>query len=100
LRIGIPLEEEGEYCTVKEVGLGVYSIILHTPWPQKAMEPTSFWGVVESWGETWLWDNLKTTGDIGWIAEARLLITSILLVLLGNYFFTGSTTVSNKNKPR
>jgi hypothetical protein len=69
-RIGIPLEENGEYCTVKEVGLGVYAVILHKPCPQEVMEPTSFWGVVKSWGDTWLWDNLKITGDIGWIAVA------------------------------
>jgi len=62
----------------------VYTVILHTPWPQEAMEPTSFWGVVESWGETWLWDNLKTTGDIGWIAEA-IQDNSLLAVTDGSY---------------
>jgi hypothetical protein len=57
--IEIPLEEKGEYCTVKEVGLGLYAVILHTPRPQEAMEPTSFWSVVKSWGNTWLWAEIE-----------------------------------------
>jgi hypothetical protein len=48
----------------------VYAVILHTSPPQEAIEPTSFWSVVKSWGNTWLWDNLKITGNIGWIAAA------------------------------
>jgi hypothetical protein len=83
-RIRIPLEEKGEYCTVKEGGLGVYAVISHTPRPQEAMEPTSFWGVVESWGNTWLWDNLKITGNIGWIALA-IWDNSLLAVTNGSY---------------
>jgi hypothetical protein len=48
----------------------MYTIVLHTPRPQVTMEPTSFWDVVESWGNTWMWDNLRITRDTGWIAEA------------------------------
>jgi hypothetical protein len=84
LQIGIPLEEKGEYCTVKEVGLGVYAVILHTPWPQEAMELTSFWGLVKSWGNTWLWDNLKIIGNIGWI-EVAIQDNSLLAVTTGSY---------------
>ncbi len=84
LQIGTLLEEKGEYCTVKELGLGVYAVILHTPRPQEAMEPTSFWGVVKSWGNTWLWDNLKTTGDIGWIAVS-IWDNSLLAIIDGSH---------------
>ncbi len=66
------------------MGLGVHTLILHTPWPQEAMEPKSFWGVVESWGGTWLWNNLKTMGDIGWIAES-IQDNSLLAITDGSY---------------
>ncbi len=48
------------------------------------MEPTSFWDVVESWGDTWLWDNLKITGNIGWIAVA-IQDNSLLAITDGSY---------------
>jgi hypothetical protein len=48
------------------------------------MDPTSFWGVVESWGETWLSDNLKTMDNIGWIAEA-IQDNSLLAITDGSY---------------
>jgi hypothetical protein len=48
------------------------------------MEPTSFWSVVESWGDTWLWDNLKITGNIGWIASA-IRDNSLLAIIDGSY---------------
>jgi hypothetical protein len=69
-QIDVPLEEKGEYCTVKQVGFGVYTVVSHTPRPQATTEPTAFWDVVESWGSTWMWDNLKIMGDISWIAES------------------------------
>jgi hypothetical protein len=52
------------------VGLGKYTIISHSPRPLATIEPTTFWGVVEGWGNTWLWENLKITGDIGWLVVA------------------------------
>jgi hypothetical protein len=70
-QIDVPLEEKGEYCTVKQVslGLGVYTVVSHAPRPQATAEPMAFWDMVESWGSTWMWDNLRITGDISWIAE-------------------------------
>ncbi len=66
----MPKEEVGKLCTVKEVALGIISVSSHTPQPPEKEAPSSFCSVVESWGNTWMWDNLKITGDIGWIAEA------------------------------
>jgi hypothetical protein len=51
-QIGVPLEGKGEFCTVKQVSLGVYTNVLHTPRSHVMMEPTAFWDVVESWGNT------------------------------------------------
>jgi hypothetical protein len=59
----VPLGEKGDYCTVKQVGLGEHVVVSHTPRPQATTEPTAFWDVVESWGSTWMWDNLRVMGD-------------------------------------
>jgi hypothetical protein len=48
------------------------------------MEPTAFWDVVESWGNTWMWDNLRITGDTVWIAEA-IADNSLLTITDGSY---------------
>jgi hypothetical protein len=58
-QIGVHLEEEGEYCTVKQVSLGVYTFVSHTPRTQATMEPMAFWDMDKSWGNTWMWDNQK-----------------------------------------
>jgi hypothetical protein len=83
-QIGVSLEEKGEYCTVKQVSLCVYTVVLHSPRPQAWMEPTAFWDMVESWGNTWLWDNLRITGDTLWIAEA-IADNSLLTITDGSY---------------
>ncbi len=47
----------------------MYTIISHTPRPQVTLEQMAFWDMVKSWGNTWMWDNLKIMGDAGCIAE-------------------------------
>jgi hypothetical protein len=49
----------------------------HKIWPTGARPPeayeetpTVFWQVLEKWGRTWMWDDLKWEGDDTWIAEA------------------------------
>jgi hypothetical protein len=69
-RIGVPKEEIGKICTIKDVALGVIGVSSYLPRPPEKEAPSLFWSIVESWGNTWMWDNLKITGDIGWIAEA------------------------------
>ena len=85
-QIDVPLEEKGEYCTVKQVslGLGVYTVVSHAPRPQATTEPTAFWDVVESWGSTWMWDNLRITGDISWKAKS-IADNSLLTIIDGSY---------------
>jgi hypothetical protein len=83
-QISVPLEEKGEYCTVKQVSLGVYTVVLHTPRPQAMMEPTAFWDVIKSWGNTWIWDNLRITGDTLWIVEA-IADNSLVTITDGSY---------------
>ncbi len=82
--IDVPLEEKGGYCTVKQANLGVYTVVLHTPRPWAMTEPTAIWNVVEGWGSTWMWDNLRITGDISWIAES-IADNSLLTIIDGSY---------------
>ena len=49
----------------------------HKIWPTGAQPPeafeetpTVFWQVLEKWGRTWMWYDLKWEGDDTWIAEA------------------------------
>jgi hypothetical protein len=83
-QIGVPLEEKGENCTLKQVSLGVYTVVLHTPRPQATMEPMALWDLVKSWGSTWMWDNLRIMGDTLWIAETTA-DNSLLTIINGSY---------------
>ncbi len=69
---------------VNDIALGVISISSHTPRSPEKEAPSLFWSVVESWGNTWMWDNLQITGDIGWIAEA-IADNTLLAITEGSY---------------
>jgi hypothetical protein len=84
LQIGVPKEEIGNLCMVKDVALGIISVSSHTPRPPEKEEPSSFWSVAKSWGNTWMWDNLKITRDIGWIAEA-IADNTLIAITDGSY---------------
>ncbi len=83
-RIGVPKEEIGKICTIKDIALGVIGVSSHTPRPLEKEAPSSFWSIVESWGNTWMWDNLKITGDIGWIAEV-IADNTLIAITNGSY---------------
>jgi hypothetical protein len=57
-------------CTVKEVALGVKSIISYADCPKAERAPSTFWEVLRKWQCTWMWENLQWVGDDDWIAEA------------------------------
>ncbi len=65
----VPLDEVGDICTMKEVGnIRIHNVSSHTPMPPTRAALTNFWEAMQGWGNTWLWDNLVVSGDIGWIA--------------------------------
>jgi hypothetical protein len=68
LRIDVPLVDQGEIFSMKDVALAVKSIVLHSPWPLSQATPATFWEVIRGWGNTWMWDNLSIMGDLNWIA--------------------------------
>ncbi len=55
----------GGPCTVEEVGLGIYKIISFTNMPPQIMHPETFLDVLCEWGCTWMWEDMRLTGDDG-----------------------------------
>ncbi len=77
-------EELGNICSVRNVGLAVYSVISSAAETPTPAAPTDFWSVVEGWGNTWMWDNLIIRGDVTWLAEP-IADNSLVVVTDGSY---------------
>ena len=60
----------GGPCTVEEAGLGIYKIISYTNMPPQVSHPETFVEVLEEWGCMWMWDDMRLSGDDGWLKEA------------------------------
>jgi hypothetical protein len=83
-RIDVPLVNQGEIFSMKDVALAVKSIIVHSPWPPSQATPATFWEVIRGWGNTWMWYNLSITGDLDWIAVS-IADRSCIAVTDGSY---------------
>jgi hypothetical protein len=83
-RLDVPHEELGKICSVQNVTLAVYSVVSSCAGPPTPAPPTDFWSMVESWGNTWMWDNLTIRGDISWLAES-IADNSLVAVTDGSY---------------
>ncbi len=68
--LDLPLVEQGDYCTTKEVAPAVIAIILHTPEATQAHWHNNIWGMLQSWGCCWIWESLRIVGKDDWIKEA------------------------------
>jgi hypothetical protein len=75
---------QGDICTVEKVGLGVYKINSFTSMPPQLRQPESFLDVLMEWGCTWMWGDLRLTGDDGWVAKA-INEDSLVAVTDGSY---------------
>ncbi len=53
-RIDQPRQDFGIMCTVKEVALGVKSIISYADCPKVERAPSTFWEVLHKWQCTWM----------------------------------------------
>jgi hypothetical protein len=83
-RIEVPLVNRGVICSIKQVALAVIGVqSTSTPVPD-LMPATSFWEIVQSWGQTWLWENIQISGDFTWLAEA-IVDNSLVAVTDGSY---------------
>jgi hypothetical protein len=85
LRIEVPAEELGDiFFTVRKVALAVYSVVSSCTGPPVPAPLLDFWTVIESWGNTWLWDNLTIRGVISWLADA-IVDNSLTAMMDGSY---------------
>jgi hypothetical protein len=82
--LNVTHEEIGNICSVRNVGLAVYSVISSAAGPPTPAAPTEFWSVVEGWGNTWMWDNLIIRGDNTWLAKS-IADNSLVAVMEGSY---------------
>ena len=83
-RINVTIESRGKICTIDRVAEAVIKVVSYSDIAPEKEDPHSFWEVVKSWGQTWLWDNMRISGDIDWLAEA-IRDNSLVAVTDGSY---------------
>lgn len=71
-------------CSVKLESPDCYSIASMTAPPSDEAPPRDFLDVLECWGKTWLWDDLRISGGTEWLAEA-IRDESLVVVCDGSY---------------
>ncbi len=74
----------GGPCTVKEVGIGIYKNILYTKRPPQIKYPETFSEVLGKWGYTWMWEDMQSAGDHGWL-KAMIRKNTLEVVMDGSY---------------
>jgi hypothetical protein len=60
---------KGDVATVEEVMPGIWkvrSVVIHTVNP---IPPSNFMDVLKGWGLTWIWNDLKVTRGMDWLAS-------------------------------
>ena len=83
-RIDVTLVERGDICTIKQVALAVIGVQSSAPPLPIESSTTSFWEIVQSWGQTWLWDNIQISGNCSRLADA-IEDNSLIAVTDGSY---------------
>ena len=69
-RISVPAVDCPILCTMKEVGLAVWSMCSYAVATPAQQTPQTFWDVMVEWGYDWLWADLKLVGPSDWLAAA------------------------------
>ena len=64
---------------MRKEALAVFSVVLSCASPPSTAPQSDLWGVIESWGNIWLWDKLKIRGDISWLAESIADISPVVV---------------------
>ena len=60
----------GDYATVKESRPGVWKVCLVASFSIQPVPPALFLDVLQGWGHTWLWNEMKVVGDMDWLFQA------------------------------
>jgi hypothetical protein len=61
-----------------------WHLLSMAPTAEDDPDPTTFLEVLESWGNTWLWDNMSVLGRMEWIGQS-ILDGSLVAVTDGSY---------------
>jgi len=77
------LNQEGAQVPPQEPGPECKKNINHGTSPP-SREPTMFQEVLEEWGNTWMWEGLRISGDGTWVREA-IRDNSLVAVTDGSY---------------
>jgi hypothetical protein len=75
---------QGVVATVEKITPETVKVCSVASLPVHPITPVNFLDVLCSWGQTWIWDDLKVTGGTDWVAQA--IIENILMVVTdGSY---------------
>ena len=69
-RVNVPEEDCSTICTMKEVGVAVWTICSYAQTAPAPANPQTFWDVMLDWGYDWLWADLKVVGPTDWLTGA------------------------------
>jgi len=73
-RIDQQIARVGDLCMVEQIGaFRNYKIISSSkpPPPPSEVKATTLWEVLEEWGNTWLWQNVKSVGNDSWLGKGK-----------------------------
>jgi hypothetical protein len=59
-----------DYATVEESRPGVWKVCSVAPLPVRPVPPSTFLDVLQGWGHTWLWNEMKVVGGTDWLSWA------------------------------
>jgi len=60
----------GDYATVKESRPGVWKVCLVASLPVWPVRPATFLDVLQGWGHTWFWNEMKVVGGTDCLSQA------------------------------
>jgi hypothetical protein len=60
----------GDYATVKELRPGVWKVCSVASLPIRPVPPALFLDVLQGWGHTWLWNDMRVVGGTNWLSHA------------------------------
>ncbi len=59
----------GDHATVEELRPGVWKVCLVASLPFRPVLLTTFLDVLQGWGHTWLWNEMKVVGGTDWLSQ-------------------------------
>jgi hypothetical protein len=80
-----PASNHNMICSVEPtLGIGCWRLTSSMPCANPFPAPKSFLEVLQSWGNTWLWEHLQVTGGVSWLHDS-IVDGSMVAVTDGSY---------------